>query len=557
MRGRIVAAIGLTALALCTSWTTMQASGAIDSVDPLSPTERAWIDANGPIRYAPDPDYPPFEFVQDGEIKGINLDFLNRMSRNLDIEFEIVLYDNWTRVLEAMQAREVHMLGSLAQTEDRETYMDFIGPYMSLGEVFYVNVGRTDLVAVDALSGKRIAVVQDYAAATWLAENRPDMVQVPVPDILSGLEAVSTGTVDGFFENVPVAGYTIRERSINNVRILGEPLYYSPANWAVTQDDTVLANIVAKGLQSIPLGEQSAIFEYWSGYDLGVAAATPKGPLFSPLSLAVVGSLALVLVAAGAWTTTLQRAVRSRTEDLRVSNAHIQQANEDLASRLQTRSNELHLLLEREGRIYEALEKQAQDSVWAFDRCAWILQNRYHGILNAETQEAVRVAQSSAWKLTELLAATKDTASSEPQEIAETMRLGPLLKEAIHEHEKRHGHAMNLECPDDLTVDGAPNDLRRLTAHFVAFAAATDPPAAFLRVRRTEAGEVEVLLPNVGPVAHPESLLEPLGADAMGLSLPAAARIVHRTGGDIRVEQTPHGLAIILHLADPSVPPEP
>ncbi len=523
--------------------------------DPLTASERAWIEANGPIRYAPDPDYPPFEFVQDGDVQGINMDFLNRMSRNLDIEFEVVLYNNWTRVLQAMEAKEVHMLGSLAQTDDRERNMDFVGPYMSLGEVFYINVARADLNDMEDLSGKRIAVVESYAASTWLAENRPDMIQVPVPDMLSGLEAVSTGTVDAFFENVPVAGYNIRERSITNIRILGEPLYYSPANWAVQQDDAVLAGIVGKGLKSIPLGEQTAIFEYWSGYDLGVATAAPKNPLFSPLSLAVVGGLAVVLVAAGAWNTTLQRAVRSRTDDLRHSNERIQKANDELASRVQTRSNELRLLVDRESRVYEALEKQAQESAWALDRCTWILHNQYHGILRPDTQQSVELARSSAWTLTEMLEGTNDTARSDAPGITNTVQVAPLLEESVERLESRHGRRIHVECPRNLSVEFNPSDLRRLSGYLVAFAASTFEGEGAMRVVEGPGNEVQVHLPDAEPIENPEKLLEPMGDEAFGIALSAVSRIIHRAGGDIGIEQAPEGLLIRLMFSAPEQSP--
>ncbi|HSG47000.1 MAG TPA: transporter substrate-binding domain-containing protein, partial [Longimicrobiales bacterium] len=485
MHARIVTALGLAFLLAAPA----DAQGADD---PLTPEERAWLDQNGPIRYAPDPDYPPFEFVEDGEVKGINLDFLNRMSRNLDIEFEVVVLDNWTAVLEAMQAREVHMVGSLAQTEEREAYMDFIGPYMTVGEVFYVNTARDDLRAVDDLSGKRVAVVQDYAAGEWLAENRPDLEQVPVPDMLSGLEAVSTGTVDAFFENVPVAGYHIRERSINNIRILGEPLYYSPANWGVLEDEPVLHGIVQKGLASIPLGEQTDIFEYWSGYDLGVQTTAPEGPLFSPVALTVVTGLALAVVAGGAWTVTLRRAVRSRTRDLRENRDRLQEAKEELENRVRARSRELQLLVEREGHVYETLERQAQEALWSVDQASWDLLNRYHGILKPDTRDAVARVRSEVWRLAERITETADTARTEDGASGGPVPLRPLLEEAARQREDRHGTRVEVSCPEDLALRGSRETLRRLAGHLASHAAGAAPHDPRISVEQGEDGAVLV-----------------------------------------------------------------
>ncbi len=95
--------------------------------DPLSPEERAWVEAHGPIRYAPDPAYPPFEQVTDDMVEGINVDLLNRISRNLDIEFETVIYPNWTAVLEAMQAGEYDVAADgITITEERDKIIEFM-----------------------------------------------------------------------------------------------------------------------------------------------------------------------------------------------------------------------------------------------------------------------------------------------------------------------------------------------------------------------------------------------------------------------------------------------
>lgn len=302
----------------------------VAQTDPLSPAERAWVDAHGPIRYAPDPGYPPFEQVTEDGVEGINVDLLNRISRNLDIEFETVVYDNWTAVLEAMQAREVDLLGSLAQTEEREVYMDFYGPYMEVGEVYYVRAD-SPLRSNEEMSGKRVAVIQDYAAGTWLAENRPDVERVPVPDMTAGLEAVSTGQVDGFFENVPVAGYVIRTEGYNNIRILDEPLYYSPANWGVQEGNAILLSIMEKGMDSVPQGEQTAIFEYWSGYDLGVRRDVPVTPFYQQ---PVVWGLAGATLLAVGWVVSLRRTVRHRTREL-------EELNDTLEARVKQRTHAL------------------------------------------------------------------------------------------------------------------------------------------------------------------------------------------------------------------------
>lgn len=332
------------------------------SASALTVEERAWLDAHGPVRYAPDPSYPPFESVDaTGNVTGINVDLLNRMSRNLDFHYEIVLYPNWTAVLEAFRRGEVDLLGSTGRTDERETYMDFIGPYMQVGEVFYVRDDGPPFATPADLSGHRVGVIENYAAGLWLAENRPDVERVSYPDMESGLAALSVGDIDAFFENIPVGGYYIRQNALTNIHILGEPQYYSDANWVVPENETVLYAIVGKGMASIPLGEQTRVFEFWTGYDLGVARAAPAAGI-SPLARnLLVGLLGLVVVA-GTWSILLRRTVRAQTAELRenkerleaanlrlehdirlreAAEAEVRRLNADLESRVEARTREL------------------------------------------------------------------------------------------------------------------------------------------------------------------------------------------------------------------------
>lgn len=310
------------------------AAPAAAAEDLLSPEERAFIEAHGPIRHAPDPSYPPFEFYDaSGNLTGINADLLNRISRNLGVEFETHRAANWSEALRAMRDREIDLLGALAVTPERETYMDFTGPYAQLGEVFYVTDRDPDARDVSDLVGKRVGVVRDYAAATWLRENHPELTIVETSDTLDGLNKLSRGELDAFFENVPVAGYYIRSTSLLNIRILGDPLYYSPVQWAVPEDEAMLLAIMEKGLASIDPGERARVFDYWTGSDLALPA--PAGPAeIGPLArnlligAVVLGSLAVL------WGISLRRTVHRRT-------AELAELNRDLERRVEKRTAEL------------------------------------------------------------------------------------------------------------------------------------------------------------------------------------------------------------------------
>jgi len=80
------------------------------AADPLTPEERAFVAAHGPIRYAPDPLFPPLEFLDSsGVARGITPDLLTIMGKKLGVEFQAVAYPTWSDVLEAVKRGKVDL----------------------------------------------------------------------------------------------------------------------------------------------------------------------------------------------------------------------------------------------------------------------------------------------------------------------------------------------------------------------------------------------------------------------------------------------------------------
>lgn len=518
-----------------------------DDVDPLSAEERAWLDAHGPIRYAPDPAYPPFEFVaDDGSVQGINVDFLNRISRNLDITFETVVLDNWTAVLEAMQAGEVDLLGSLAQTEDRDVYMDFYGPYMSVGEVFYVRADRTDLVTEQDLVGKQVAVVGSYAAATWLADNRPGLQQVPVDDIQSGLDALSTGQVDAFFENIPVTGYYIRDLSFSNIRILGEPLYFSPANWGVQEDNDILLSILDKGMASVPLGEQTAIFEYWTGYDLGVQQAPVDGPIFSPIAWTVLAGVGLVAATAAGFSWALRRQVKAQTAQLRTSRDALAEANDQLEHRVDERTRELSSASKRLADVHATLDRTTRATTMALTLFSRQMRSRYHGLVKPKDMDALDKAIKAATAVEDLVQDIGQLGASGPLD-AKPVDVGHLLDAAGSRMSDVHPGRVDVEGAAGPVV-GDPLALEQFAQNIVRHAIQTAPDEDVTITVSGSDGRIDIDHAARSEVLEAAgSLTEPLEA-SQDLSLAAAARIIHRHGGRMDVANRDGHLRIHVEL---------
>ena len=123
------------------------------------------------IRVAADTDWAPIEFVdEDGEFRGISIDYLNRISKMLGVEFQFKKDVTWQEAVDAVDSGELDIFSSVARTAKRDARYNFTTPYLSMPINIFAGGDVTYIGDLNALEGKRVAVVEGYAIHEWLRD---------------------------------------------------------------------------------------------------------------------------------------------------------------------------------------------------------------------------------------------------------------------------------------------------------------------------------------------------------------------------------------------------
>jgi PAS domain S-box-containing protein len=285
------------------------------AADPLTPEERAFVAAHGPIRYAPDPLFPPFEFLDpSGVARGITPDLLTVMGKKLGVEFRTVAYPTWSDVLEAVKRGKVDLLGTLTRTPEREGFLLFSRPYLSVPYVLFVRQDDGDPETIDDMVSRRLGVVRNYGINAWLSAEHPNIRPVAVEDTATGLTMVAMGQLDALLETLPVGAHIVRDKSLTNIRIGPRHIYTLSQHFGVRKGEPLLLSIVRKGLDSLTETERSEAFVRWTGQDF-----SRPSPAISPLLRNALLTLVAVAVLSVVWIAVLRRNVRRATQSLRES----------------------------------------------------------------------------------------------------------------------------------------------------------------------------------------------------------------------------------------------
>ncbi|MFK5926690.1 MAG: transporter substrate-binding domain-containing protein [Desulfuromusa sp.] len=294
------------------SATLAESNSSISEKLGLSAAEMTWLNEHPVIRIAPDPDFPPIEFIdKDGNYRGIAADFIQLLEKKLPLKFKIIVLKNWDEVVKQAKTRQIDMFGAAAPTPDRLKYMAFTKPYVEFPAVVLVRDSAKDFPVLSELRGKSVAVVSNYADHEYMKRVYPDIPLEVMPNISAGLRQVSFGKIDAMVLNIASAAYFIQKDGINNLQVTQDTDFVFDLSFAARNDWPILTSILEKGMAAISPAEKKAVLDRW--VSLGKKSWQPS-PLFVISAVSIL--LLLILAFIVFWNRSLRRQVAERTAEL-------------------------------------------------------------------------------------------------------------------------------------------------------------------------------------------------------------------------------------------------
>ncbi|WP_349829202.1 ABC transporter substrate-binding protein [Brevibacterium litoralis] len=181
-----IAAAGLLTLTACNS------SG--------SGEEGGYVTA-GKLTMCSDIPYEPFEYVEDGENVGFDIDLATAVATDLDLELEVI-----TTPFEAIQSGTAlesgqcdFVFSGMAITPERATKMDFSKPYLK-DNLALMATKSSGISSIDELEGVEVGVQQATTGEAYAEEAGTVPVQFEDVGLLN--QAIGSGQVDAAIANV-------------------------------------------------------------------------------------------------------------------------------------------------------------------------------------------------------------------------------------------------------------------------------------------------------------------------------------------------------------------
>jgi len=289
----------------------------------LTSEEQTWLKNHPVIRIAPDPEFPPIEWIdEDGTYRGITSEFMKLIEDQLGITFQVVRCKDWDEVLQKARDRKVDLLPAAAQTPERAEYMLFSEPHMAFPGVIITTTKNSSLDTTEELYGKRVGIVSGYVWDEFIREQHPAIRIVEVRNVIEGLRRVATGDIDAFIGTLPIVIYYIEQEGIHNLVVAGQTEYETRLSILTRKDWPVLNDIIRKTLASIPETRKKEIIQKWITLQ---PSSIFRQKAFWIILASVLGVVALGILMVLLWNISLKKQVAVQTAALEESRERIRQ----------------------------------------------------------------------------------------------------------------------------------------------------------------------------------------------------------------------------------------
>jgi len=229
----------------------------------LTEDEKQYLKNKKEIKMCVDPDWMPFEKIEEGKHIGISADYIKILQSKIGIPITLVPTKSWAQSLDNIKKRVCDILPLAMETPSRREYMNFTKPYMDLPLVIATTYDKVFVSDTKALESKRIAIVKGYAEKELLQNKYKNILFVDVDNVKDGLTQVAEGKLYGFIENLSVMGYQIQKYFPNELKITARLNEKFTLCVAVRNDQPVLLKILDKALHTIDDKTKQQIVDQW------------------------------------------------------------------------------------------------------------------------------------------------------------------------------------------------------------------------------------------------------------------------------------------------------
>lgn len=282
----------------------------------LTTEEKNWLENNQIITFVSQSSYPPFEFVDEqGQNQGMCLELASWIATEYGFKTKFINM-SFKEAQEALLEGKADVLTSLFYSEERNKKFDFNTVMWKVPASIFVEFNRPDIVTIDDLEGKKVAIQNGDYAIDYLESKKIAYTLISCSSFAEATNLLANGEVDAVIGDDQIIEYYIYTNNYTEkIKKAGSPLYSGSNCMAVKEGNRLLGSIINKGVKrAIEKGIIENINKKWLGTVYTFSGNWLEKNLDSILTALVVLILMIALVVL--WNFQLQKKVGEKTAEL-------------------------------------------------------------------------------------------------------------------------------------------------------------------------------------------------------------------------------------------------
>lgn len=226
---------------------------------------------DGTLTIGTSAEYEPFEYMDDGEYKGFDLELAQAIADDLGLELKIENVDFDTIVPGVASGTKYDMgIAAITATPEREKEVGFTDSYYMDDQAIVTMADNTEITGdnyADALNveGVKIAVQSGSTAEAFAKENFPNAELVPFKNATDCFAAVQSSQANALVTNRSVAAQLVAT-SFSNVQVIKQISTGEEYAIAVNKDNTALLDALNDSIDK--LTEDGTVDELMTKYNI-------------------------------------------------------------------------------------------------------------------------------------------------------------------------------------------------------------------------------------------------------------------------------------------------
>ncbi|GAB1038269.1 diguanylate cyclase [Shewanella algae] len=278
------------------------------------------------IPYCVDPDWMPYEGIDQGKHVGISSGFLELIDQQTDWQFQLVPTESWQQTLAYLKQQRCVFTPMLNYTPRRAEFLYFSDIYSRSPNVLVSRREQPFLQSMEQVGDRSLAIPRGYRLLDYVRQNYPKIRIILAETEQQGLEMVSSGEADLFIGSMYSINARIQQSGLFNLKIAGWAGPEDQFRMAVTENAKWMLPELNHLLAQISDEHRARLYRQWS--NMAVLEQTDYRMFWQLLAVATL--IFGALLARNRWISKYNRELTAKNQQLEQLRNQLLETNREL-----------------------------------------------------------------------------------------------------------------------------------------------------------------------------------------------------------------------------------